>query len=114
MAMRTKIKAAKTTKAAKAKKAAKPARAKKSAAVDEAKTKKMGVLSAAAQVLAETGATMSSKELIEAIVAGGHWTSPAGKTPHATLYSAMIREIAVKGNAARFRKMERGKFAANA
>jgi hypothetical protein len=40
------------------------------------------------------------------------WTSPGGKTPHATLYSAILREIQVKGDAARFVKAERGKFAA--
>jgi len=40
------------------------------------------------------------------------WTSPGGKTPHATLYSAIIREIALKGKEARFTKTERGKFAA--
>jgi len=32
--------------------------------------------------------------------------------PHATLYSAIIREIALKGKEARFVKTERGKFAA--
>ena len=38
--------------------------------------------------------------------------SPGGKTPHATLYSAIIREIAWKGKEARVLKTERGKFAA--
>ena len=38
------------------------------------------------------------------------WTSPGGKTPHATLYSAILREINTKGNDARFNKTERGKF----
>jgi hypothetical protein len=42
----------------------------------------------------------------------GLWTSPGGKTPHATLYSAIIREIALKGKESRFVKSERGKFAA--
>ena len=50
--------------------------------------------------------------MIEAIAAKGYWTSPGGKTPHATLYSAIIREISVKGNEARFTKTERGQFAA--
>ena len=40
----------------------------------------------------------------------GLWTSPAGKTPHATLYAAMLREINAKGADARFRKVERGQF----
>jgi len=40
--------------------------------------------------------------------------SPNGKTPHATLYSAIIREIATKGKEARFVKKDRGMFAAKA
>ena len=49
-----------------------------------------------------------------AMAAKSLWTSPGGKTPHATLYSALIREIATKGKEARFVKTERGKFAAKA
>ncbi len=56
---------------------------------------------------------MNAKEMIEALAAQGLWTSPGGKTPHATLYSAILREIGSKGNDARFKKTERGKFAAN-
>jgi hypothetical protein len=41
------------------------------------------------------------------------WTSPGGKTPHATLISAILREIQAKGKDARFKKAERGKFAIN-
>ena len=41
----------------------------------------------------------------------GYWSSPGGKTPHATLYSAILREIQAKGDQARFVKAERGKFA---
>ncbi|MBZ0172999.1 MAG: hypothetical protein K8E66_11500 [Phycisphaerales bacterium] len=43
-------------------------------------------------------------------MAAGWQTS--GKTPAATLYSAIIREIARKGKDARFAKTERGRFAA--
>jgi hypothetical protein len=32
---------------------------------------------------------------------------------HATLYSAVLREIATKGNEARFKKTDRGHFATN-
>ena len=39
-----------------------------------------------------------------------YWTSD-GKTPHATIYSAILREIQNKGERSRFRKVERGKFA---
>jgi hypothetical protein len=48
--------------------------------------------------------------MIKAMGEKGYWTSPGGKTPHATLYSAILREIQNKGNDARFKKMERGKF----
>lgn len=73
--------------------------------------KKLSSIDAAAKVLAESGAPMSAKEMIDAMAAKGYWTSPGGKTPHATLYSAIIREISLKGEASRFRKTERGKFA---
>ncbi len=49
--------------------------------------------------------------MIEAMAAKKYWTSPGGKTPAATLYSAILREVNTKGNAARFRKTDRGKFA---
>jgi hypothetical protein len=39
----------------------------------------------------------------------GYWKS-GGKTPHATVCSAILREIQKKGEAARFRKAARGKF----
>jgi hypothetical protein len=56
---------------------------------------------------------MNTKELIEAMAAKGLWISPGGKTPHATLYSAILREINGKRKDARFKKTERGTFAAN-
>jgi hypothetical protein len=54
---------------------------------------------------------MTCREMIEAMAAKGYWTSPGGKTPAATLYSGILREIATKGAQARFKKTERGKFA---
>lgn len=89
---------------------AKPAKTKKAR---DAKAKKLSALDAAAKVLAETGAAMNCKEMIDAMAAKGYWTSPGGKTPHATLYSAILREISAKGKEARFAKTERGKFASN-
>ena len=53
---------------------------------------------------------MRSNEMIAAMAEQGLWSSPNGKTPAATLYAAILREIGAKGNAARFRKTERGKF----
>ena len=67
----------------------------------------------AAKVLAESKEPMNTKEMIEAMAAKGYWTSPGGKTPAATLYSALLREINTKGKESRFTKTERGKFAVN-
>jgi hypothetical protein len=85
---------------------------KKAKATTEPKDKKLSAIDAAAKLLAETKEPMNCKQMIEGIAAKGYWTSPGGKTPHATLYSAIIREISVKGNEARFTKTERGQFAA--
>ena len=71
---------------------------------------KLSALDAAAKVLGETGRAMTCPELITAMAAKGYWTSPAGKTPAGTLYAACLREIQTKGEGARFRKAERGKF----
>jgi HB1, ASXL, restriction endonuclease HTH domain len=76
----------------------------------EPQEKKLSALDAAAKVLAETHTPMNCQELIGAMAAKGYWTSPAGKTPAATLYSAMSREVTTKGDQARFTKTERGKF----
>ena len=56
---------------------------------------------------------MTCAEMIEAMAAKSYWTSPGGATPAATLYSAVLREIAAKGKEARFVKTERGKFGRN-
>ena len=75
--------------------------------------KKLSGLDAAAKVLADTGHEMTVKEILEAILTKGYWKSPNGKTPAATLYSSVIREISAKGKDSRFRKAERGKFILN-
>ena len=72
--------------------------------------KKLSALDAAARVLGESGQAMNCQEMIQAMAAKGYWTSPAGKTPGATLSSAILRELKMKGADARFRKTERGKF----
>lgn len=76
----------------------------------EPKAKRVSGLDAAARVLEEAGQPMTAKAMVEAAEAKGYWKSPGGKTPHATLYSAIIREIATRGAESRFRKTERGKF----
>jgi hypothetical protein len=78
----------------------------------EPKPKRVSALDAAAQVLAASEVPMRAKEMIAAMEAKGLWRSPGGKTPEATLYAAIIREIAAKGTAARFKKHERGVFVA--
>ena len=79
----------------------------------EAKPQQGGLscLNAAAKVLAEKGEPMNCKEMIEAMGAKGYWTTPGGKTPWATLYSSIAREIRDKGKESRFKKADRGKFA---
>jgi hypothetical protein len=88
--------------------ASKPRRAAK--AKKETGPKKLSAIDAAAKVLAEAGEAMSCQEMIEAMAKKDYWTSPGGKTPAATLYSAILRELQTKGNDARFKKTERGKF----
>lgn len=78
----------------------------------EAKPKKMSALDAAAKVLAEAGEPMNAKQMIDAMAAKGYWSSPGGKTPHATLYAAILREIGTKKHESRFRKTTKGHFAA--
>ncbi len=78
------------------------------------KPKRLSALDAAAQVLRKTAKPMTSKALIAAMAEQKLWTSPNGKTPHATLNAAMLREIARKGSNARFKKVGRGLFAFNA
>ncbi|MBX3322438.1 MAG: winged helix-turn-helix domain-containing protein [Phycisphaeraceae bacterium] len=67
-------------------------------------------LDLAAKVLTEAREPLSAKAIAERAIAAGWVTS--GATPHATLYAAIIREIASKGDAARFRKTDRGLFEA--
>lgn len=74
------------------------------------KPKRVSALDAAAQVIAGASKPMRAKDLIEQMEAKGLWKSPSGKTPEATLYAAIIREIAAKGSKARFRKYARGLF----
>jgi hypothetical protein len=72
---------------------------------------KLSALEAAARVLSASKQAMSCPELIAAMAAQGYWTSPAGKTPQATLNAALTRDIHRKHDQSRFRKTERGKFA---
>lgn len=71
----------------------------------------MSGLDAAAKILADANEPLDTKTMVERMLAQGIWKS-SGKTPSATIYSAIIREIAEKKEGARFRKVERGLFAA--
>jgi hypothetical protein len=73
--------------------------------------KKLSQIDAAAKVLANAKEPMNCKAMVEAMQAKRLWTSPGGKTPEATLYASIIREIAKRGKESRFKKADRGTFA---
>jgi HB1, ASXL, restriction endonuclease HTH domain len=111
--------AKKSTKASKQNPAAKPRAASKTKATKGRRAhrahaaeqhQKLSALAAAARVLEENGQPMSCPEMIQAMAAKGYWKTPAGKTPQATLASAIQREIKTKGDEARFHKTAPGKF----
>ena len=75
--------------------------------------RKLSQLDAAVKILGEAEASMTTKQMIEAMASKKYWTSPGGKTPAQTLYSAITREIKTKGDESRFAKVEKGQFALN-
>ncbi len=77
----------------------------KQAAKDKPKQK--GILDIAAEMLAKSKKPMGCKEIVEHAIEKGLWKTK-GQTPSATLYAAIIREIAKKGKDARFKKVDRG------
>ena len=74
--------------------------------------KRSSGLDAAAKVLAQAGEPMSCKAIVEKMLAEKLWQTK-GKTPASTIYAAIVREIAAKGDASRFKKTDRGKFVLN-
>ena len=100
-------KAAKAT--ANAKTGKKPAASRKDA---EKGGGKLSCLDAAAKVLAESKTAMTTREMFDAMVAKGYWTSDV-PTPQNTIYSAILREINIRGKDSRFCKVERGRFGLN-
>jgi len=91
-----------------------PARSKRSraGATDApARAAKLSALEAAVRLLGETGQAMNCQEMIAAMAAKGYWTSPGGKTPSATLYTSILKELTTKGKESRFVKVDRGHFA---
>jgi hypothetical protein len=113
MATKTKTKTKTRKPAAKAKPAKAPkAKAKATAKPAGDTAKRTSAIDAAFTVLKGSKEPMNTREMIEAMAAKKLWTSPGGKTPHATLYSAILREIQTRGKDARFTKTERGRFTA--
>jgi len=74
-----------------------------------AKPKKLSLIDAAVQVLGASKQPMNCKQMVEQVIAKKLWSTNAA-TPHATLYSAILREINTKGKDARFKKVDRGQF----
>lgn len=74
------------------------------------KESKMSALDAAEKVLGEEAKPLTAKELVDIMSAKGYWSSPGGKTPWATLNSALMREIKEKGDDSRFAKHPEGGF----
>ena len=94
-------------------KAAQGSKAKTPKAPKAEKPKKTSGLDAAAQVLTDAGQPMRCKDMVETMLAKGLWKTD-GKTPAATIYAAILREIQTKGTEARFKKTDRGLFTVNA
>jgi len=93
--------------------AAKVGKAKTPKAPKVEKPKKTSGLDAAALVLKDAGQPMGCKDMVETMLAKGMWKTD-GKTPAATIYAAILREIQTKGGEARFKKTDRGMFTLNA
>lgn len=74
--------------------------------------KAMSLMDAAVNILSQgTGDPMRCKDIVDHAIKRGLWAPRTGKTPASTLYAAILREITLKGDASRFVKTERGKFA---
>jgi hypothetical protein len=72
----------------------------------------MSGLDAAVAILAAAKEPMNVKAIVEQAEAKGLWKSRTGKTPAATISAAIGREIVAKGKDSRFKKVDRGLFAA--
>ncbi len=76
------------------------------------KPKKISGLTAAFMVLVDADKDLGVKKIVEIAAEKGWWKSDAA-TPHATIYAAIIREVATKGDDARFKRgKKRGTFRA--
>ena len=84
-------------------------------AAARAEKPQMTCLDAAFTVLLGWAESRNTKELTKEMRERGLWKSAVGVTPWSTLYAAIIREIAAKGEAARFVRdpQKNGSFLAN-
>jgi len=76
----------------------------------QAKERRLGLVDAAIQVMKAAGKPMNCKDIVKVILEKKLWET-TGKTPDATLYSSILRDIQKKGAEARFKKVDRGQFA---
>lgn len=73
--------------------------------------KKMSLVNAAILVMGKSKEPMNVKQIMAEVETQNLWSpGNGGKTPDATLYSAMLREIKHKGDESRFVKVDRGQF----
>ncbi len=98
----------KPAKGTKAPKAEKPAKTPK----PEKPARRPSGLDAAVKVLTDKGEPMRCGDIVETMINTGLWETN-GKTPAATIYAAILREIQTKGAEARFKKTDRGLFTTN-
>jgi hypothetical protein len=91
------------------KNASKPAKKQATTATKNSAPTKMSQIQAAIAVLKKARKPMNCKEMVEAMESQKLWSSPGGKTPHATLYASILRDIG-QGADARFKKIDRGQF----
>jgi hypothetical protein len=70
---------------------------------------KMSQLQAAIAVLKKSRKPMNCQQMVEAMAAQNLWTSPGGKTPHATLCASILRDLG-RGSDSNFKKVDRGQF----
>ncbi len=77
---------------------------------DPGRSKRLTGLDAVAQILREAGRPMTAKDMVQAALDRGLWTT-TGRTPDRTIYAAITRDMAARGRQSRFRKGSNGKFA---
>lgn len=68
-------------------------------------------LDAAVKVLQAAGTPLRCSDMVKTMIEAGFWKT-SGKTPANTISAAILREIKVKGAESRFKKVDRGMFAA--